>query len=62
MARAIRARRSTIIGTEAQIERFLRRFLGRGSVAVDFTGSNWILLGKPVTAAQLKQALKTTPE
>jgi hypothetical protein len=63
MATIINAQRSTIVGTLGQIRAFLAAMTaGAGVSIVNLGQSNFIILAKPITDAQLWTALKTTPE
>ena len=59
MARVIDAKHSTLIGTPEQLLRFLQLLGGKRSAVADLKYSKFIVLKKPLTKEQLKQALAT---
>lgn len=61
MARVINASYSTIVGTPKQIQEMLRLLIGERSAVVNLDYSNFVVLDKPVTTAQLAHAIETTP-
>lgn len=60
-ARIIDARRSTVVGTAQQIRELLSLLSGSGAALVDLRESNFVVLAKPPSTAQLREALKITP-
>lgn len=62
MARVINASYSTIVGTPEQIKKLLGLLRGDGANIVNLDYSNFVVLNKPVTSAQLAHAIETTPQ
>ena len=61
MARVINANYSTIVGTPEQIKKLLGLLRGDAASVVNLDYSNFVVLDKPVTAAQIAHAIETTP-
>ncbi len=62
MATVINANYSTIVGTPEQIKKLLGLLRGDRASIVNLDYSNFVVLGKPVTAKQIAHAIDTTPK